>query len=294
MKKILITGAKGQLGTAIQKISSHLSGFHFTATDVDNLNITNASEIQEFIAVTKPDFIINCAGYTAVDQAETDIDKAFLLNSKAVGLLSDEARKANARLIHISTDFVFQGDGHSPLTEDDPTNPLSVYGKSKEEGEKRIAGQEHVMIIRTSWLYSAYGKNFFKTIWRLSDERNEIQVINDQTGTPTLANDLAGAILNIVEKNSVNPDIFKAGVYHYSNEGSCTWYEFAREIVNLSQHPCEVKPVSTESFPLPAPRPAYSVMDKSKIKETYGLEIPAWKTSLIKCFEEYKYIISNE
>jgi len=290
MAKILLTGADGQLGHSLRKLASNYSSFEFVYTDVAELDITDALACNRFMQTEKPDFIINCAAYTAVDRAEEDSGTCFRLNADAVCNLNEAAKAVQARLIHISTDYVFSGRHYLPYGETDIPDPESVYGQSKLKGEDRIRDEDHVLIIRTSWLYSVYGHNFFKTMHRLTSDKEEVRVIYDQTGTPTWATDLARAIMQIVTSSLDDHDAFVPGIFHFSSEGIASWYDFAREIGTLSGHEARIVPVETSEFPLPAPRPFYSVLNKRKIKEIYHIDIPHWKDSLSACIEEFNTI----
>lgn len=284
MPEVLITGANGQLGNEIKKLCNRLSGWNFVFTDVDTLDITDYSSLENFCIGYRFNYIINCAAYTAVDKAETDPSTASRINKDAVKNLAQIASKTDATLIHVSTDYVFDGSACIPYTEDQPINPQSVYGRTKAEGERAALTYGKSVIIRTAWLYSTFGNNFVKTMLRLGSERQEIGIVFDQVGTPTYAEDLASAILSIAEhseKNGVNP-----GIYHFSNEGVCSWYDLSWEIMNYARKNCKVKPIETKDYPLPAKRPSYSVFNKSKIKNTFHLEIPYWKISLYKCLDE--------
>ncbi len=283
MKKILVTGALGQLGSELKLLANKLNNTQLLYTDYKELDITDANAIDSFMVEHNPIFVINCAAYTAVDKAESEPDKAELLNATAVSNLTEACRKNNAYFIHISTDYVFDGRGYLPYKEDDPTSPTSTYGITKVHGEQYALAYERSLIIRTAWLYSPYGNNFVKTMFRLGGERTELGVVFDQVGTPTYAADLASAIIQIAEKVMANPAVFKGGVYHYSNEGVCSWYDFARKIMNISNRSCVVKPIETKDYPTPAKRPHYSVLNKKKIKDTYGISIPHWEDSLVKC-----------
>ncbi len=280
MAVLLITGANGQLGNEMRCIADCDNINSYIFTDVEELDITNFSDICNFVEIHKPDFIINCAAYTAVDKAEDDNEICTKINTLAVENLANAAKIANAKIIHVSTDYVYGGDATMPYIESDTTNPKSVYGKTKLDGEIALANilPEQSITIRTSWLYSSYGRNFVKTMISLGKERESLNVVCDQRGTPTFARDLANAIMSIVKSNK-----FEAGIYNYSNEGECSWYEFACEIFKLAKIDCKVNAITTEQYPTKAQRPAYSVLDKSKIKRVYGLEIPKWKESLIEC-----------
>lgn len=282
MAVLLITGANGQLGNEMRCIADCDNINSFIFTDVEELDITNFSDICNFVEIHKPDFIINCAAYTAVDKAEDDNEICAKINTLAVENLANAAKIANAKIIHVSTDYVYGGDATMPYIESDTTNPKSVYGKTKLEGEIALANilPEQSITIRTSWLYSSYGRNFVKTMISLGKERESLNVVCDQRGTPTFARDLANAIMSIVKSNK-----FEAGIYNYSNEGECSWYEFACEIFKLAKIDCKVNAITTDQYPTKAQRPAYSVLDKSKIKRVYGLEIPEWRVSLKECIK---------
>jgi len=282
MQNILVTGSKGQLGNAIKKISSKLINSNFFFTDIEELDITSYDQIGKFIQKNKINIVINCAAYTAVDQAETDREKAFLINVTAVEYLSIQAKANNATLIHISTDYVFDGTSHIPYKETDIPDPKSYYGLTKYEAEQKIEQfAENAIIIRTSWLYSEYGNNFVKTMIRLGNEKESLNVINDQFGSPTYAADLADTIINLTQVR-----IKGITFYNYSNEGSCTWYEFAKAIMELKKINCVVNPITTEEYPTAAVRPKYSLLDKSKIKKELNIEIPFWKESLKTCLKK--------
>ncbi len=289
MARILITGANGQLGNSLRMLTGDHPGIEFVFTDVEELDITREEECVRVAQQEKPDFIVNCAAYTAVDNAESDPDTCFLLNAEAVKNLSDAAKSIDARIIHLSTDYVFSGRHFKPYTEEDLPDPDSVYGQSKLSGEELIREEKHAMIIRTSWLYSVYGRNFFKTMHRLTAGKQTLQVICDQTGTPTYAPDLAGAILEIIQASLKNPELYVPGIYHYSSEGVASWYDFAWEIGRMAGHGAEIIPVKTSDYPLPAPRPFYSVLNKTRIKEIYHIRIPHWKESLSVCLDAYNH-----
>jgi len=277
-KNILITGANGQLGSEIK----YLSQFHnlsFIFTDIDELDVTCIDDVKAFFSSHKIDYAVNCAAYTAVDKAEEEKELADLVNHRAARNLAIISCEFNIKLIHISTDFVFDGNSSIPFTEKDKTNPVSVYGITKLAGEKAVLkhGKE-IIIIRTSWLYSSYGNNFVKTMIRLSKERDSLGIVFDQIGTPTYARDLADVIFHII--NSGN---FQSGIYHYSNEGVASWYDFAKAIVEMAGIKCNIYPIETYQYPTPAKRPPYSVLNKAKIKNIYKINIPDWKNSLEKC-----------
>ncbi|MFV0378604.1 MAG: dTDP-4-dehydrorhamnose reductase [Mangrovibacterium sp.] len=287
--KVLVTGANGQLGSEIKRRSSGLSGLEFLFTDVAELDLTDFDAVKLYCEREKPSFIINCAAYTAVDVAETDGELAELINTKVPACLGKVGKSVGAKLIHISTDYVFDGLACTPYSETDLVDPDSVYGTTKLNGEIALVKEDaSAMIIRTSWLYSPFGKNFVKTMMRLGEERDELKVVCDQVGTPTYAGDLAEAILEIVAQAVVMAESWKSGIYHYSNEGVCSWYDFAKAIHELAQIECNVYPIETGEYPTPAKRPAYSVLNKTKIKRNYGIEIPYWRDSLKLCIAELK------
>lgn len=280
MIQVLVTGANGQLGNEFRILAKD-SNLSFIFTDVAELDITNSSAISLFLTQNKIDYIINCAAYTAVDKAETDIELATLINSKAPELLAIESKKRNIKFIHVSTDYVFDGKNYKPYIETDIVSPQSVYGNTKLQGElNALRENSNTIIIRTSWLYSSFGNNFVKTMIRLGNEKDSLGVIFDQVGTPTYAKDLAQTILTIISSD------FIPGIYHYSNEGACSWFDFAKEIHDLTKINCNVNPIETKDYPTPASRPHYSILNKSKIKNTYNIQIPHWKESLKKCIEK--------
>ena len=283
MKKILITGSNGQLGNSLKKIAHNYKHSIFIYTDVSELDITNLENLKQFIKNGNYTDIVNCAAYTAVDKAEEDYDLAFKINAIGPGNLAEASKLFNCRFIHISTDYVFDGKAHRPYLETDLTVPPSAYGKSKLEGEKLVNQKGNgSVIIRTSWLYSEFGANFLKTMMKYGEEREELRVVFDQIGTPTYAGDLATAILEIIhtsEKTSEN------AIYHFSNEGVVSWYDFAKEIMEEAKIDCKISPILSAEYPLPAPRPFYSVMDKSKIKKDFDIKIPYWKDGLRQCLK---------
>lgn len=281
MKNILVTGSNGQLGKAINLLSQNRHDFNFIFTDIDELDITSESELGSFISENNINFIINCAAYTAVDKAESDSDKAILVNTKAVDYLAKHAKKNDAVLIHISTDYVFDGKSVTAYVETDKPNPNSVYGHTKHQAEIKIEQEaENAVIIRTSWLFSELGNNFVKTMIKLGNERTELKVVNDQFGSPTYASDLAKAIFKLLNKK-----INGIEIYNYSNEGSCTWYEFAKSIFEIKNIDCKLIPITTEEYPTAAARPKYSLLDKTKIKTTLNINIPDWRESLKICLK---------
>ncbi|MDH8701213.1 dTDP-4-dehydrorhamnose reductase [Dysgonomonadaceae bacterium PH5-43] len=281
-RNILITGANGQLGSELRCIADNYSNFIFFFTDIDTLDLTNKDAVSNYVEDNKIHYIVNCAAYTAVDKAEDDADLCYKINVDAVKNIANAARsKAKAKVIHISTDYVFDGEGNRPYKETDNTNPQSVYGKSKREGEEALLDSNpDSIIIRTAWLYSSFGNNFVKTMLRLSKEREELNVVADQKGTPTYAADLAKAILDIVEYSERNNN-FASGIYHYSNEGETTWFDFTNEIVKQAGiTTCKINPISTDQYPVKAKRPQYSVLDKTKIRDTFNIDVPEWRESL--------------
>jgi dTDP-4-dehydrorhamnose reductase len=288
MAIILITGAKGQLGNELKVVSQNYYGYDFVFTDIETLDLTSHEQTSEFIKKSKPDWIINCAAYNLVDKAETESDQALLINGTAVKNITEVIRGSECRFIHISSDYIYDGQSNVPYNENVPANPLSAYGRSKLAGEKYALLHQGSMIIRTSWLYSSFGNNFVKTILRQAVEKESLKVVFDQTGTPTYAADLAEAVMNIISGVIRNRIAMNSGIYNYSDEGACTWYDFACEIIKEAGLNCKVYPVLTRDYKQVAHRPSYSVMDKSKIKENYGLLIPHWRSSLIKCMKLLK------
>lgn len=278
---ILVTGQNGQLGNELKVLSEKYPQYDYVFTDVAELDITDAAMVNEFFRIYKPAICINTAAYTAVDKAETDRELALKVNASAVGTLADNCHKINTRFIHISTDYVFDGTARSPYKEDDPVNPVNFYGESKLKGEE-LALQKltSTVVIRTSWVYSFFGNNFVKTMLRLMKERESISVVNDQFGSPTYAADLAEAVMHIALYSENN-----GGIYHFSNVGVISWFDFAVAIKDLAGLQCEVNPIDTSGYPTPAKRPAYSVMSKEKIKSTFRIELKDWKDSLQRCIQ---------
>ena len=276
---ILITGCNGQLGNEMQLLENENNEHQWFNTDVEELDITNQLAIEQFVAKNKIDGIVNCAAYTAVDKAESDKGLCTTLNTIAPAYLAAAVEKRGGWIIQISTDYVFNGTKHTPYVEDDTPCPDSVYGSTKLAGELGVQKFcKKAVIIRTAWLYSTFGNNFVKTMMRLGKEKDELGVIFDQIGTPTYARDLAVAIMAIIKKGIV------PGVYHFSNEGVISWYDFAKAIHRLAGiGTCHVRPLHTEDYPTPANRPHYSVLDKTKIKQTFGFEVPYWEESLAEC-----------
>lgn len=284
--KILITGAYGQLGNEINCLANKYPEWQFLFTDVDSLDITNESALEIWFQNNIPKYVVNCAAYTAVDKAETDSETAKKVNSLAPKLLAKFSKKFDAKLIHISTDYVFDGEAFTPYSESDSVNPKGVYGETKLLGEQFcLEENSESLVIRTSWLYSTFGNNFVKTMLRLGKERGKLNVVFDQIGTPTYAADLANAILSVIQISEKQPEKFVPGIYHYSNEGVASWFDFAKAVFEISGVKCDVSPVRSVEFPTPAKRPNYSVLDKSKIKKTFGITIPYWRESLKMCIE---------
>ena len=287
--KILVTGAFGQLGNEIKCLTTKYPDWQFLFTDVDSLDITNENELEAWFQNNKPDFVINCAAYTAVDKAESDIETAEKVNELAPKLIGKFSKKSGAKLIQISTDYVFDGESFNPYSEEAKVNPKSVYGETKLQGEKNCFEENpQTVIIRTSWLYSAFGNNFVKTMLRLGKDRGQLNVVYDQVGTPTYAADLANAILEIIAIAAKNPEKFVPGIYHYSNEGVASWYDFAKAVFDISGVHCNVNPVLSDQFPTVAKRPNYSVLNKLKIKNVFGITVPYWRDSLKICVERLK------
>lgn len=282
MHNILVTGSNGQLGNEFRLVveeKDKINNYYFT--DVADLDITNKNDVSKFLVANNIDIVVNCAAYTNVDKAEDDKEKADLINHIGPKNLAEVCRERNGFLIHISTDYVFDGTKNTPYTETDETKPLGVYGETKSRGENAIinSGCEYV-IIRTSWLYSSYGKNFLKTMQKLTSEKESIKVVFDQVGTPTNAHDLAEVIYLIIQKNDTE---IKNQIYHFSNEGVCSWYDFTVAINEVFGHNCKVLPCHSDEFPSKVTRPSFSVLDKTKIKNVLGIEIQHWRESMKKC-----------
>ena len=287
MKNILVTGAYGQLGNEVRILSANYPQYNFMFTDVDSLDICDKDELIDFVTGNDIRYIINCAAYTAVDKAEDDAQLCEKINATAVKNLGLAAAEAGAGIIHVSTDYVFDGTSCRPYTEDMPTKPCSVYGKTKLKGEKNLLKAcPDAIIIRTAWLYSPFGNNFVKTMIKLGSERESLNVIFDQVGTPTYAEDLADAILKAMDQ-TIDTDHDKGGVYHFSNEGVCSWYDFTIKIHELAGiKTCKVNPIETKDYPTKAARPHYSVLNKTKIKQAFNITIPHWEASLKNCIKE--------
>jgi len=288
---VLVTGANGQVGSELQMLNDEFLVLNYRCifTTSQDLDITEHLQVREFIETHKIDVIINCAGYTAVDKAEEEQELADKINHQAVKNLAEISKENNIQFIHISTDYVFDGKNYKPYIEEDITNPQSVYGQSKLDGENALLeiNPSNSIIIRTSWVYSSFGNNFVKTMLRLGKEKEELGVIYDQIGTPTYAKDLAIAILKIIPKIQN----LKLSIYHYSNEGAISWYDFAKEIMKMAKLDCKINPIETKDYPTPASRPHYSLLNKSKIKKDFDIIIPYWKDSLRECITK---IINDE
>jgi len=283
MSNVLVTGSRGQLGSEIQELST-LYEYNFFFTCRADLDISDLKSLEAFVNENGIDIIINCAAYTAVDRAESDEQNADTINHLAVKNLAKIAKEKEIKLIHISTDYVFDGKNFKPYAEDDITNPQGVYGKTKLEGEKAMLeiNPKNSIIMRTSWVYSSYGANFVKTMLRLAKEKSELSVVFDQVGSPTYARDLARVALDILSK--IENDGVE--IYHYSNEGVCSWYDFAKEIMRMAKLTCMINPIETTEYPTPAKRPHYSLLNKAKIKKDFGIVVPYWKDSLDTCLQK--------
>jgi len=283
-QKILVTGSNGQLGSELQELAPSYHNYQFHFLTRKGFPLDHNSAIERTISDLWPDFVINCAAYTAVDKAESEKELAFQINGSAVGELAKSCAERHIKFIHISTDYVFDGSSRTPLTEDHPVNPINIYGESKLAGEQAaLKNNPDSIIIRTSWVYSFYGKNFVKTMLRLMAEKEGINVVGDQYGSPTYAADLAKVVIDIIESEKWLP-----GIYHYSNEGTITWADFAKEIATQINSGCVVNAIPTSSYPTPARRPLYSVMDKSKIKLQYNIQLIDWKASLSRCMQKLR------
>lgn len=279
---ILVTGANGQLGNEMRRISVQ-SPNKYIFTDVAELDITDRGAVRALVEAERVDVIVNCAAYTNVEKAEEDYERADLLNNRAVENLALAAKAVDATVIHVSTDYVFKGNSSVPYFEDMETDPLGVYGTTKLAGERAlIATGCRYLIFRTAWLYSSFGNNFVKTMRRLTAERESLNVVFDQVGTPTYAGDLAALIYHVIETGQLD----KEGIYHYSDEGVCSWYDFAIEIAEMSGNSCDIRPCHSDEFPTKAERPHFSVLDKTKVKKTFGVVVPYWKDSLRRCVTE--------
>jgi len=283
-KKILVTGSNGQLGSELKELALSFPQFQFLFFDRGQLPVNDKIKVEDVIAQHRPDYLINCAAYTAVDKAESERELANEINGTAVGILASICKKYGTKFIHVSTDYVFNGNASKPLKETNSVDPVNAYGASKLLGEQlALQNNPESIIIRTSWVYSFYGKNFVKTMMRLMKEKESIGVVNDQIGSPTYAADLAEAILQIISSGQ-----WKGGIYNFSNEGIISWFDFANEIKRLIDSSCVVSPLTTEQFPTPAKRPKYSVLDKTKIRQTFSIQLKDWKESLEVCVGKLK------
>ena len=279
MKKIVVTGAKGQLGSELQVLAVNYPQFEWVFTDREELDLCDLASLEAQLDAIHPQIIINCAAHTAVDRAETEVELSDVLNHQAVAVLAKWSAAHGAKLIHVSTDYVFDGSSSIPLTETAPTKPINVYGVTKLAGEKAcMEVNPNAIVIRTSWVYSRFGNNFVKTMSRLMQERESLNVVNDQIGSPTYAADLAQAILTILTHAH-----WQAGIYHFSNEGEISWYEFALAIQEIGGFDCEISGIPSSAYPTPAKRPQYSLLDKTKIKASFGVVVPGYEESLRKC-----------
>lgn len=288
---VLVTGANGQLGKSLQSLAASYPHLDFVFLSREDLPIEDASRVDYAFEKMRPTWCVNAAAYTAVDKAETEKERAFAVNSEATGILAAASFLYGARFIHVSTDYVFDGESSEPYKEDDHLSPVNTYGASKLEGERVCMEKNHdAMIIRTAWVYSEFGNNFVKTMIRLLSSRPEIGVVDDQVGAPTYAVDLAEAILNIIEKTEANKDAWTPGIYHYSNLGRISWYEFAVAIKKHASLEGKVNAIPTSGYPTPAKRPSFSLLNTSKIRNTYAIEIPEWEQSLVKCLDRLKAI----
>ncbi|MDR0430785.1 MAG: dTDP-4-dehydrorhamnose reductase [Tannerellaceae bacterium] len=287
MKRVLVTGANGQLGKSIRALSKQFSQYRFIFTDIESLDICDKDTLLAFAKTHAVNYIVNCAAYTAVDKAEDEEVLSYKINRDAVRNIGEVAAMIKGKVIHVSTDYVFDGTNSIPYVESDYTCPMSVYGRTKQAGELILkAVCKESVIIRTSWLYSEYGNNFVKTMISLGRKKDELNVVFDQIGTPTYAGDLASVILSIIDHSE--EESFKSGIYHYSNEGVCSWYDFAVKIFQLTDISCKVFPIDTKDYPTRAIRPQYSVLNKGKIKRTFGFTIPHWEESLWQMISKLK------
>ncbi len=286
MTRILITGGNGQLGQSIKSIQQNYRDFEFIYTDVEDLDICNINSLREYIRLHDVQYLVNCAAYTAVDKAEEEQELAKKINSEALENIGIVAAEKNIKVLHVSTDYVFDGKNFKPYNEDEEANPASVYGQTKLLGENLLfKNQPESIVVRTAWLYSEFGNNFVKTMIRLGNDRDTLNVVADQIGSPTYAVDLAGALLQIIKKVENKESEFCSGIYHYSNEGICSWYDFTINIHEIMGINCDVSPIESKDYPTAAPRPFYSVLNKAKIKTTFKITIPYWKTSLERCLK---------
>jgi len=278
---ILITGSHGQLGNEMQQAAARFPAFRFIYTDVEDLDICDKAALDAFVKANDVNVIVNCAAYTAVDKAEDDVELCYKINAEAVRNIGEVAHQNGLKVVHVSTDYVFDGTNYMPYSEDQDVSPNTVYGKSKLAGEQALMETcEQAVILRTAWLYSSFGNNFVKTMIKLGTERDSLNVIFDQIGSPTYAADLADTILKILSHETFSP-----GMYHFSDEGVCSWYDFTKTIHRIAGITCDVRPIETKDYPARTPRPHYSVLNKAKIKATYGITIPHWEESLERCMK---------
>jgi len=285
MNTILITGSHGQLGNEMQQAAKGFPAFNYLYTDIEDLDICDKTALNAYVKANHVNMIVNCAAYTNVDKAEDDVELCYKINRDAVRNIGEVASENKLKVVHVSTDYVFDGTNYLPYTEDQHVCPATVYGKSKLAGELALLEScDQAVIIRTAWLYSSFGNNFVKTMMRLGTERDSINVIFDQIGSPTYAADLADTILKLVSHESFIP-----GIYHFSDEGVCSWYDFTKTIHRIAGITCDVRPIETKDYPARTPRPHYSVLNKAKIKSTYGITIPHWEESLVKCMDILKH-----
>ena len=286
MIRVLVTGANGQLGKCLQKIANLYPILEIIFMDSKVLDITNKDGVNQVFRTSNFDYCINCAAYTNVEQAEKTPDVAYAVNAEGVRNLVIVCKENNVKLIHISTDYIFPGKLHRPIREDDTPDPLSIYGSTKLEGEKILHDHPRALIFRTSWLYSIFGRNFVKSMINRMDKKEELSVVYDQVGSPTYAEDLAKAIMKIISDVESGEKPFVPGIFNFSNEGVCSWYDLAIEVCRQISCGGSIQPVETSAYPLPAKRPPYSVLNKSKIKEVYGVEVPYWRDSLVRCIKD--------
>jgi len=283
---VAVTGVNGQLGWSIQQLQEQYQQYNFVFADREQLDLSNPDSIRTFFKEHHPNYFINCAAYTAVDKAENEQELAYKINAEAVSIIAQECKRIGTRLITISTDYVFDGNGTSPYKTDHPAKPINYYGYSKWMGEQlALENNPHTVIIRTSWVYCEHGNNFVKTMLRLMKEREELKVVSDQIGSPTYAPDLAKAILNMLSQLEV---VNKYGIYHYSNTGVISWFDFATAIKEIAHMNCNILPIPSAQYPTPAKRPSYSVMDTSTLQDTFHISIPAWRDSLEVCIDKLK------
>lgn len=286
LDSVLVTGSNGQLGQCLKDVASQFKSYNFIFTTRANLDITNTTQVEDFFKTHQPKFCINCAAYTAVDKAEEEPDLANEINHLAVANLGDICQQHATKLIHISTDYVFDGQATQPYRTTNEIEPIGAYGRSKAFGEQSLVDKNiAAIIIRTAWVYSEYGKNFFKTMHRLGGEKEELNVVNDQIGSPTYARDLAYATLQILSQIKA---LKQTEIFHYANAGKISWFNFAEAIMEIGNLNCKINPIPTAEFPTPAKRPAYSLLSTKKIVKQFGISIPFWKSSLVKCFKNYK------